>query len=268
MNIDEAESYSSYRLRFVRKSAEDVVKRLSFSESDALLDVCCGSGELTKLIADKVNLKSVTGFDINPNMIEIARTQNSAPNITYLTGNAGDPSAFKQEWENSYDKALSYFGLNWIKNWPMTVRCIFNCLKSGGECFLNIEVDERPHFFSVINDAVDELPEYKGYLQGFVYEHYPLQGTLNDFANTISTAGFVDVKCELDTVLPFYVFDNDIQSKTFVKGFLPQAQRIPEEMREEFIEEVFQRAKAKCEKTEDGKPKWRHTIFTATARKP
>ncbi|XP_077999986.1 uncharacterized protein LOC144452715 [Glandiceps talaboti] len=268
MNPEGAESYSAYRLRYVNKSADDVTSRLSFKDTDTLLDVCCGSGELTKRVVQKSGVRSATAFDINPNMINIAKTRNCADNITYLVGNAGNESSFKPEWKNSFDKALAYFALNWIENWPSTAQWICESMKPGGECFLNIEVDQKPHFFNIINESVCELPQWQEYLQDFVYSHYPLQGNENDFVSALINAGFIDVQCERDKILSFYVFDNDSHSKAFVRTFLDQIQSIPDHLKEDFLEDVFQKAKTKCEKTDDGKEKWPHTVFTATAKKP
>ncbi|XP_077863551.1 uncharacterized protein LOC144347597 [Saccoglossus kowalevskii] len=266
MNAKEATSFSAYRKRFVSISAGHIIERLNFKESDSLLDVCCGSGELTKLVTENAGIKSTTAMDINPNMINVAMSTNNADNITYIVGDAETAASFKAEWKNSFDKVLAYYALNWVSKWPDTARHLYECLKPGGEGYLNIVVDRKPHFFSVIHDAINELPKWQTFVQGFQYKHYPLQGNEEDFANSQESC-FVDVKVEVDNALPYFVFENDLQTKAFIKSFLTQLECIPDKLKEEFLEDVFRQAEPKCEKTEDGRAMWKDPVFFATVRK-
>ncbi|XP_006815185.1 uncharacterized protein LOC102805045 [Saccoglossus kowalevskii] len=221
MNANEASSFSSYRTRFVHASASDITQRLGFQDSDSLLDVCCGSGELTKLVTVTAKIKSTTAIDINPNMIDIAKSTNNADNITYLVGDVGASETFKSEWRNSFDKVMAYFALNWIPNWFDT---------------------------------------------GFQYKHYPIRGNKDDFAAILRNAGFVDVKVEVDKT-SFYTFENALQTKAFIKGFLTQLECIPEDLKVEFLEDVLLQAESNCEKTKDGRAKWMFQTVIAVVRK-
>ncbi|XP_077862488.1 uncharacterized protein LOC144344438 [Saccoglossus kowalevskii] len=147
------------------------------------------------------------------------------------------------------------------------MRYMYKCLKPGGECYINIEVDHKPHYISIINDAVDELSKYHRYFKDYSHNHYPFQGNEKDFADAIRKAGFVDVHVDEDRSFPYYASDSDIENKTFLSGFLPQMQYIPYNLKDEFLEDVYQKIKTKCDKTEDGNPMWKQTVYVGTARK-
>ncbi|XP_006815186.1 juvenile hormone acid O-methyltransferase-like [Saccoglossus kowalevskii] len=267
MNAQEASSFPRYRSRFVHISASDVLQRLRFSESDSLLDVCCGSGELTKLVTENARLKSTTAIDINSNMIDIAKSTNNADNITYLVGDVGAAETFKSEWKNSFDKVLAYYALQWIPNWPDTIIYLYECLKPGGEGYINITIDEPALVINVIHEAAYQLPRWQQFVKGFQYKHYPLQGNEEDFDAILRKAGFVDVKVEVEKTLNFFQFDTDLQAKDFIRCFLPQLECLPDDFKEDFLEDVFLNVRSKCEKTEDGRAVWKIPTLTAMFRK-
>ncbi|XP_077862483.1 juvenile hormone acid O-methyltransferase-like [Saccoglossus kowalevskii] len=267
MNAKEVISFSSCRTRFVHISADDIIQRLDFHESDSLLDVCCGTGELTKLVTENARIKSTTAIDINPTMIDIAKSTYNADNIAYLVGDAGTAETFKSEWKNSFDKVLAYYALHWISNWYDTLRYLHECLKPGGVGYINMCVDEPSMFTNVIQETISELPRWQKFVKGFQYKMYALQGNAEDFAAILRKAGFVDVKVEVDNRLKFYQFDNDLQTKSFIKTFLPHLECIPDDLKEDFLEDIFRHSDSKNEKTEDGKAIWKVPILTAIVRK-
>jgi demethylmenaquinone methyltransferase / 2-methoxy-6-polyprenyl-1,4-benzoquinol methylase len=71
---------------------KEAVRQCLNSKPEAVLDLCCGTGNLSILLAEKGKGKvSVTGFDRNTRMLEIARqksTQKSFLNIRYVQGDA------------------------------------------------------------------------------------------------------------------------------------------------------------------------------------
>ena len=66
------------------KTIEQIALDLSLSDSDVLVDFCCGNGLFTYEFKDKV--KQIIGVDFSPTIIEAANKFKSAPNITYCLG--------------------------------------------------------------------------------------------------------------------------------------------------------------------------------------
>jgi SAM-dependent methyltransferase len=76
---------------------------------EAVLDVGCGGGATTLAASYAVGPKgSVTGVDVTPEMLELARTRVADTGIANVDFVAGD--AEKCDFENRYDVAISRFG--------------------------------------------------------------------------------------------------------------------------------------------------------------
>jgi len=54
--------------------------------TDTVLDLCCGNGLFTHALADEV--AAITGVDFSGELIRLAKTHNTAPNLRYLHGDA------------------------------------------------------------------------------------------------------------------------------------------------------------------------------------
>src|ERR1700730_16394588 len=62
------------------------VEALNVQNDASLLDLCCGTGALTRDAAAKVPAGRVVGVDFTPQMLEIARARCREPNIQYVEG--------------------------------------------------------------------------------------------------------------------------------------------------------------------------------------
>jgi len=107
---------------------------------DAVLDLCCGTGDLTILLARNAEAKvSVTGFDLNRDMLEAARKkslQKNLQSIQYIQGDASQmPFADK-----SFDCITIGFGFrNLIYDNPRAfvhISEMNRVLKKGGKLFI------------------------------------------------------------------------------------------------------------------------------------
>lgn len=70
-------------------------------QGNRILDVACGAGYGTKMLADKYPMKEFIGVDYDARAIEYAQSRYQAPNLTYAVGNLAtwefqDSSSFGQ----------------------------------------------------------------------------------------------------------------------------------------------------------------------------
>lgn len=113
----------SIKHNFVFKYGEDVLEWLKPLPGENILDVGCGTGELTyELSKSEAN---VIGIDASEAMIKKAKT--SFPFIDFLVKDATDFS-FKQQ----FDAVFSNATLHWINNQKAAIQCIYQSLKKGG----------------------------------------------------------------------------------------------------------------------------------------
>lgn len=110
---------------FVTQYGESVVELLNPQQHEIILDIGCGSGELTAKIA--ANCFKAIGCDAAATMI--TKAQQNFPDIHFITHNA--ELAFPLE-HNSLDAVFSNAALHWMMNAGAVVQNVYNLLKPGG----------------------------------------------------------------------------------------------------------------------------------------
>jgi SAM-dependent methyltransferase len=103
-------AYDQWMGRWSRLLADEFLNWLNLPSNLRWLDVCCGSGVLTEVIADRFAPARVAGVDASPYQIEFARTRRVYPAVTFETGDAMALSFA----EAGFDIAVCGLGLNYI----------------------------------------------------------------------------------------------------------------------------------------------------------
>jgi trans-aconitate 2-methyltransferase len=111
------------RHSFVWKYGEGVIELLKPQAGERILDVGCGTGHLTKKIADAGAM--VTGMDSSENMITAARAD--YPGLEFVQADVTDFS-----FEEKYDAVFSSATLHWVTKAEQAIICMARALKSGG----------------------------------------------------------------------------------------------------------------------------------------
>ncbi|MEA3443013.1 MAG: class I SAM-dependent methyltransferase [Chloroflexota bacterium] len=84
------------------------VKFAALKAGDWILDVCCGAGELTTVIARQGFTGQVVGVDISESALEIARTKTQHTPVTFLRASASDLPLDSSR----FDRCFISFGLH------------------------------------------------------------------------------------------------------------------------------------------------------------
>ena len=108
---------------FVFGYGEELVEILAPERGERVLDVGCGTGHLTKKIAESGAL--VIGLDSSPEMIAAARS--NYPDIEFRLADAAN---FK--FDESFDAVFSNAALHWVKRAEGAVRCTSEALTQFG----------------------------------------------------------------------------------------------------------------------------------------
>lgn len=108
---------------FVYEYGKDLLALLEPADGERILDVGCGTGQLTSAIADSG--ATVVGFDASPSMIESARI--NFPNLEVLVADAAEFS-----FDQPFDAVFSNAALHWVKRADDAARSIAGALKPGG----------------------------------------------------------------------------------------------------------------------------------------
>ena len=108
---------------FVSKYGEEVVDLLAPKKGELILDLGCGTGDLSALIAESGAV--VTGVDSSAEMIASAREK--YPHLDFHLA-----SAQNFELKTQFDAVLSNATLHWVLEAEQAISCIYNHLKKGG----------------------------------------------------------------------------------------------------------------------------------------
>ncbi|HMV82885.1 MAG TPA: methyltransferase domain-containing protein [Blastocatellia bacterium] len=108
---------------FVTKYGEDLLSLLQAQPGERILDIGCGSGHLTRQIADTG--AEVIGLDSSPEMIATALA--AYPAINFIVANASDFS-----FAEPFDAIFSNAALHWVERAEAAVICMARALKPGG----------------------------------------------------------------------------------------------------------------------------------------
>jgi trans-aconitate 2-methyltransferase len=111
------------RHSYVFQYGQAVLDLLAPQKGERILDLGCGSGQLTAAIADAG--ASVIGLDSSPDMLVEARAH--YPAIEFRMDDAADFAL-----ESPVDAVFSNAVLHWVKNASGAAACIARALKPGG----------------------------------------------------------------------------------------------------------------------------------------
>lgn len=121
-NAWNAEHYDN-KLGYVSEFGKDVVSLLQPKQGEVILDLGCGTGDLSNEIAGFG--ASVVGMDLSESMIQQA--QNKYSNLEFLVGNGEDFRTNEQ-----FDAVFSNAALHWMIQPSNVISCVWEALSSGG----------------------------------------------------------------------------------------------------------------------------------------
>jgi trans-aconitate 2-methyltransferase len=108
---------------FVWQYGADCLELLSPQMGERILDLGCGTGQLTQEIAKRGAI--AIGIDKAPTMI--SQAQKNYPNLQFEVADATNFHV-----EEPFDAVFSNATLHWIKEPERAIACIWQALKAGG----------------------------------------------------------------------------------------------------------------------------------------
>ncbi len=86
-----SEYYQRFRRGYPPEVADALTAAFTLTRDDVVLDVGCGTGQLTRVLAPRVG--AVLGMDLEPAMLAQARRATAEPNVSWLFGADSDIGA-------------------------------------------------------------------------------------------------------------------------------------------------------------------------------
>lgn len=104
-----------------------VIEELKSAKFDSLLDLGCGTGALTKIIATEFPERKLAGLDLSDKMIAQAKAKN-IPNCEFIVGD-GEKLPYT---DNSFDALICVLSIHHHPNSDQTLAEMYRVLKPNG----------------------------------------------------------------------------------------------------------------------------------------
>ena len=141
-----AESYKEVSTTFQAVDGVKLIDLLSITEGSRVLDLGCGTGNLTALLAERVGSNGcVIGVDPDGERIKIAQEENAKDNISFIEA-CGETFP-----EDQYDVVFSNHVLHWIKDKEPVFKRVYDNLCPGGKFAFIIGQSVPPMYEEVLD---------------------------------------------------------------------------------------------------------------------
>nr|XP_033336742.1 juvenile hormone acid O-methyltransferase isoform X1 [Megalopta genalis]XP_033336743.1 juvenile hormone acid O-methyltransferase isoform X1 [Megalopta genalis]XP_033336744.1 juvenile hormone acid O-methyltransferase isoform X1 [Megalopta genalis]XP_033336745.1 juvenile hormone acid O-methyltransferase isoform X1 [Megalopta genalis]XP_033336746.1 juvenile hormone acid O-methyltransferase isoform X1 [Megalopta genalis]XP_033336747.1 juvenile hormone acid O-methyltransferase isoform X1 [Megalo len=229
--------------KFQYKDALDVIEEFGKEISEMrgrCIDIGCGPGNVTKtLLLPRLAAEAeLVGADISKEMVEYAREKCSDEkrlSFICLDVQTGD---LPNELVAQFSNAFSFFCLHWCENPWRTFGNIWKMLRPGGTALTMFLA--RNDGFDVYMD-VYENPLYRPFMQDvdrYVPYYHRCKDQRSSLRKVLEDTGFDVLHCSKRQ--KSYVYQNKLALKKHVAAVNPFVNRFPEELRDDFMEEISQ----------------------------
>jgi trans-aconitate methyltransferase len=216
-----------------KRWAEEVISNINIKGDERVPDIGCGDGKVTAYIATLLPQGSVLGIDNCLDMISFAQSRfppSCWHNLSFLYGDARD-----LQYLNEFDLVVSFAALHWILDHRPVLEGIKRSLKPGGRLFAQFGGrGNAGEFFGIVEEKILKEP-WAPYFRDFSFPYGFFEA--EEYREWLNQAGLRAKRVELmekDMVQP----DRQGLESWMKSAWLPYLERIPVDLRSDFISEM------------------------------
>ncbi len=209
---------------------------LDLTGQERVLDLGCGDGRITAHLASLVPKGWVVGIDLSPEMVRYAKEKYPPEEHRNLSFSVGDASCLS--FLEEFDLVVSFACLHWVKDHLAVLRGVRRSLRPGGR--LLFQCGGRGNAARILQLTGDLIrsERWAGYFQDFVFP-YHFYGP-EEYGRWLAKAGLRARRVEL--VPKDMVHQGQASLEGIIRNtWLPYTERLPEDLRPEFISELARR---------------------------
>lgn len=233
LNAKGIEDASTYHSNSVLQwnIASRLIDTIEWKGNERVLDVGCGDGKITALLAQKLPEGSVVGIDISQSMIDFA--SHKYAEIEYPNLNFQKLDAAEITFENQFDVVTSFSALHWVMDQEKALKAIHQALNPGGAVYIQT-YGAGVMNITVIADSLINTKKWSQYFPTYVKQRVFFTDT--EYQDLLESAGFQQVS--VTGSWHNTTFDDRQALIHFAKPLLNFIGHLSLELQQEFVEEV------------------------------
>jgi trans-aconitate 2-methyltransferase len=202
----------------------NLAELITVKQGMEVIDLGCGTGELTKLLSEKLPSSRILGIDSSPEMLERANIK-SAPGLSFELRSITD---IEGEWDLIFSNAA----IQWVPEHRELIPKLFSHILPGGQLAVQLPSNHSHPTQNMILETGMEEP-YRKALNGWSRSYSVL--TIREYSELLFESSGEDIVV-FERVYPHVLRDSyailDWLSGTAI---LPYLKRLPAELREPFL---------------------------------
>jgi trans-aconitate 2-methyltransferase len=231
-NADDYRKNSTAQQRW----AQELISKLSLAGNESILDIGCGDGKVTFELSLQVPEGNVLGIDASPDMISLARRTYPPRRFQNLTFQLKD--ARELDFTEKFHLVFSNATLHWITDHRPVLEGIRRSLRPGGRILLQMGGQGNALGLFKPLEQVMERATWNKYFTDFTFP-YGFYGP-EEYSIWLEDAGLKAKRIELIPKDKIHSDKEDLAGWVRTT-WLPYTQRVPENLREAFIDEVVEK---------------------------
>lgn len=205
----------------------DLLARVGATAPGSVVDLGCGPGNMTRLLAERWPDATVTGVDSSPQMIARARTDQ--PELTWVESDL-------REWHGAADVVVSNATLQWVPDHLALLPSLAELAREWFAFQVPGNFDEPSHAIPLALAATAPYAEHAASVEPHG-SHEP-----RDYLGAL--AGTFEVDAWETTYLHVLSGADAVFEWISGTGLRPILQALPDELRERFVDELKPRLRA------------------------
>lgn len=207
-----------------------MIADLKLSGDETILDLGCGDGVLTELLATLVPGGQVLGIDASQGMITSAK-QLKRDNLAFQLMDINE-----LDFHNKFDLIFSNAALHWVKDHSDLMMNCFSALKANGILRFNFAGDGNCQFFNKIIQETMKAEKYQRYFEDFKWPWY--MPKLEDYRVLINSYHFKEVAVREENADRYFQTVEDLVKWIDQPCIVPFLKEIPLQLKQDFRETV------------------------------
>lgn len=197
------------------------------------IDLGCGTGEQTAILADKFKEADFLGVDSSVEMLEQSKTL-EMDDLHFKKATTEEIIASGEKWDLIFSNAA----LQWSNDHETLFRNLIKLVNPKGQFAVQMPVQPENKLNKILLELVNEEP-FKSYLKGFKRDSPVL--SIDEYAQILFDGGLEDIQI-LQKVYPIIANDHDTLYN-FISGsaLIPYIERLEGEQQELFIKRYKER---------------------------